>query len=558
MQASPLRLHTMARVPSTGKKTAIEPPAAVWTDPATAAAAAGEGTAALDKAIDVLMAVVDAEDGLGQAALSERLALPRTTVYRLLATLVARGLLRRDPSRKVYTLGARCFDMGRKARATPDLVAAAAIELRALRDLTGETTYLAALDGQEVVSLERYDGAHGQRSAAALGQRKPLHCTSQGKAILGALPAEARDALVRELRLEALTPRTLTDRRRLQAELRITAARGWAMDDEEIVLGVRCVGAPVVDAEGRVHGAISVAGPAWRITRQRAELLGPEVAEAARRIGGQMRQAATSAADPAITAVDAPWAFWGACPRLHAGGALYWADRLAPALRVLGVDGRERVLLEAEAPVTGLAFLGDDLVLTHEAGATRVTPDGRHAPLTAWPAGVLQALCNGPDGRLWAALPTPQGGSRIGEIAPGGAFRGAWQVDEPVQALAWSADGQQLHLAAPASGSLLVVRTQGTAVRRLATLPPGAGRISGLALDDQGGTWTALAEGWSVVRVASDGQLDRVVGLPVPCPTDLAFDAAGRRLWVTTARQTVPLDALEKAPWSGRLLSVGL
>ena len=73
--------------------------------------------------------------------------------------------------------------MARQAYAMPDLVAAAATELRSLRDLTGETTYLAALDGLEVISLERCDGAHTQRSSSDLGQRKPLHCTSQGKAI---------------------------------------------------------------------------------------------------------------------------------------------------------------------------------------------------------------------------------------------------------------------------------------------------------------------------------------------------------------------------------------
>lgn len=541
----------MDRIPDSGTKKAK----AVKPAPVAASTGAGEGTAALDKALDVLLAVVDVPEGLSQAELSERLALPRTTAYRLLATLVARGLLRRDPLRKLYCLGARCFDMARKAQATPDLAAAAAAELRALRDLTGETTYLAALDGLEVVSQERFDGAHSQRSAAALGQRKPLHCTSQGKAILSALPSPARDALVRDLKLEALTPHTLTDRRRLQAELKITAARGWAMDDEEIVLGVRCVGAPVVDSEGEVRGAISVAGPAWRITRERAELLGPEVAEAARRIGEQMRAAAPVAADPAITVTEGDWAFWGAYPRVHpVNGALYWADRLAPALRQLDAGGNAHTVLQVEAPITGLALLGDDIVLAHEQGAVRVTPDGRHAPLTAWPAGPLQALCNDPQGRLWAARATPQGGSSIGEIVPGGAFRPAWTVDEPVQSIAWDASGQQLHLAAPGSGSLLIVRPGATQVRRLATIPRGAGRVSGIAVDAHGGTWTALTDGWSVMRVAADGQVDRVLGLPVPSPTDVAVH--GSRLWITTARQLVPLDALEKAPWSGRVLGV--
>ena len=129
--------------------------------------------------------------GLSQAELQARLGLPRTTLYRLLGTLVGRGLLRRDPLRRVYCLGQRCFEYARTSYAMPDLVAAAGAELRALRDISGETSYLAALDGLEVVSLDRCDGAHSQRSHTEPGQRKPLHCTSQGKAILSALPAEA-------------------------------------------------------------------------------------------------------------------------------------------------------------------------------------------------------------------------------------------------------------------------------------------------------------------------------------------------------------------------------
>ena len=75
----------------------------------------GEGTGSLEKALDVLDAIGEAPEGLGQSDLAERLGLPRTTVYRLLATLVARGMVRRDPLRKVYRLGFRCFEMARQA-----------------------------------------------------------------------------------------------------------------------------------------------------------------------------------------------------------------------------------------------------------------------------------------------------------------------------------------------------------------------------------------------------------------------------------------------------------
>jgi IclR family acetate operon transcriptional repressor len=406
-----------------------------------------------------------------------------------------------------------------------------------------------------VISLERYDGAHSQRSASALGQRKPLHCTSQGKAILSAMEPQARDALVRELSLKPLTPHTITDRRRLQAELKITAARGWSIDDEEIVRGVRCVGAPVLDSAGRVRGAISVAGPAWRLTRERVELLGPEVAEAGRRIGAQLRPDVPGVGDPTVHAIEGPWAFHGAHPRwCTARKRLYWTDTLAPSLHVTE-DDRDEELLAVEWPVTGLVLHGDDLLLTHERCALRVTPAGLHAPVTAWPAGRLLALCEGPQGTLWAVLEATGGGCAVGHIAPGGLFEETWQVDEPVHCLRWNAAGTQLYATAPGSGSLLILRPGSSGVRRLATLPKGSGRLSGLALDAHGGVWTALRDGWSVVRVSPDGALDRVIGLPVPCPTDVAIGGEhGDQLFITTARQPVALDVLANAPLSGRLL----
>jgi sugar lactone lactonase YvrE len=94
-------------------------------------------------------------------------------------------------------------------------------------------------------------------------------------------------------------------------------------------------------------------------------------------------------------------------------------------------------------------------------------------------------------------------------------------------------------------------------VRRLATVPKGSGRLSGLALDASGGVWTALKDGWGVVRFSPDGALDRVVGLPVPCPTDLTLGGKDRgTLYVTTARHELSIETLASAPLSGRLFAV--
>ena len=519
-------------------------------------AKAAEGTASLDKALDVLDAVGSSASGLAQAELATRLTLPRTTLYRLLGTLVARGLLRRDPLRRVYCLGFRCFEYARTTYAMPDLVAAAGAELRALRDMTGETTYLATLDGLEVISLERCDGAHSQRSNSAIGQRKPLHCTSQGKAILSALPPEQRDAMVKDLHLTAATPRSITDRRRLQAELRLSATRGWSIDDEEIALGVRCCGAAIVAADGSVRGAISVAGPAFRLTMERIELLGPEVAEAARRIGAQLSASHTPAGAGDVVVVPGEWAFNGAAPCWSgAAAALVWADTLAPAIH-RATPAADSVIAQLDQPIQALLAHARGAAVLSAEGWRLVGPSGELQALPGLPQRRVSAVCVGPGATFWACIADGDRW-RVAELSPDGSPRGGWRLPEPATALAWDAPGATLHMAAAASGTLYSARVGSSSLRRLATVPKGSGALAGLAVDQHGGVWSALRNGWSVVRFEADGSLDRVIALPVPCPTDLGFGGSeADTLFVTSARDAVTREALDAAPLSGRLFAV--
>ena len=520
-----------------------------------------EGTASLDKALDVLDVVGSTAAGLSQADLGLRLGLPRTTLYRLLGTLVARGLLRRDPLRRVYCLGSRCFEYARAAYAMPDLVAAASAELRALRDMTGETSCLATLDGLEVVSLDRCEGAHTQRSDAAVGRRKPLHCTSQGKAILAALPPERRDALVRDIALTPFTPRTLTDRRRLLAELKLTAQRGWSIDDEEIAPGVRCCGAAIVDAQGEVRGAVSVAGPTFRLTAERVELLGPEVAEAARRIGAQLSSARPLRSDGEARVVPGDWALEGALAwwvQSGAGGSarLWWADRLAPALHAASAAADETVA-GFEHPIQALLpERGGVRVLTGDAwhlyGIDGQLRDAQGLPESLPRFGVL-AACPGPAGQNWICLRDGERW-RVATLNASGQASGGWRLNEPATALAWSESQRTLYIAAAGSGTLFAACEGQPNLRRLATVPQGSGRLGGMAVDADGGLWTTLRGGWSVARFEPDGSMDRVVALPVPAPTGVAFGGDdGRTLFVTTAREALDRESLDAAPLSGRL-----
>ncbi|AVD90121.1 Transcriptional regulator KdgR [compost metagenome] len=514
----------------------------------------GEGTAALEKALDVLQAIGATSMGISQAQLAEQVQLPRTTLYRIIATLVERGMIRRDPTRKVYRLGFNYLEMVRNAYLEPDLVAASSIELRALRDLTGETAYLAVLDGNQVLSLERCDGAHTLRSSASLGQSKPVHCTGQGKAILSALSPAARDEILKGLVLTPLTPLTITDRRRLMTELQITQTRGYALDDEEIRLGVRCVAAPIIDKQGFVRGALSVAGPAYRLTLERLALLGPELADAARRVGEQLRPDPTPRPTSTMNVVPGPWAFHGAFPRWHAETrALYWADTLAPAIHCW--DGqRSRLLTRLDMPVRAMELHRDGLLVAQAGGWSLIDWQGNERPMQDLLGSRLLALAVHPTGALWACSRTTSG-CLIGELSAEGELRHGWSLNEQVSGFRWDATGNAVYAIAPEAGDILRLQPGSSAIRRLASLPRGGGSLSGLALDVQGGVWTTQRDGWSLARFDAEGNLDRMIGLPVPCPTDLCFGGEdGRTLYITSARQELKLEVLGSAPDSGCLL----
>jgi IclR family transcriptional regulator, acetate operon repressor len=525
--------------------------------------AIGDGTASLDKALSVLDLIGAAPNGMNNVDLLKETSLPKTTLYRILATLVERGLVRRDQLHRVYRLGFRYLELVRNAYLMPDLVAAASVELRALRDLTGETAYLAVLDGVSVLSLERCDGAHSHRSSAALGQSKPLHCTGQGKSILSRLPKDEAEALIRAIELTPLTEYTITDRRRLQVELGITAARGYAIDDEEIVLGVRCVAAPIVDAAGNVRGALSVAGPAYRLTRTRLELLGPEVAEAARRVGSQLAISRQVSGTEQIEPISEQWAFHGAHPVWDAKRqVLFWADTLAPAVRCF--DGTtDRLFARVDSPITAMDVSGDKVIVAFGGQHHWLDEGGQlhqFAERSAWRDPAVRLLCVDREGQHWATLTRDATEVAIGVINQKGRFEARWHASEPIDAMRWCEDGTTAYAIAPDSGTVYLVRKDVAQLRRFAQMPKGSGRLSGIAIDAAGGAWIALGEGWSAVRFAEDGTVDRIVSLPVAVPTGLAvlYKNEDPFLYVTSDRHLQTLESLTTAPWSGRLLQVRL
>jgi DNA-binding IclR family transcriptional regulator len=137
--------------------------------------------------------------------------------------------------------------------------------LERLAAAAGETAHLCILDDGEVLYLEKVEPTRTVRVPSSVGQRNPAHCTAVGKALLAHLPEAEVDVVIRRRGLKSFTPNTITSPTLLKRELKAVRERGYAVDDEEIDEGLRCIGAPVRDASGRVVASMSIAGPAFRI-----------------------------------------------------------------------------------------------------------------------------------------------------------------------------------------------------------------------------------------------------------------------------------------------------
>jgi DNA-binding IclR family transcriptional regulator len=207
--------------------------------------------------------VSDAADALGVAV---------STAHRLLAMLEHRGFARQDPATRAYLAGPALVRIGLSAVRDLELRNIAHPFLQALRDETGETTQAAVLRGPEVVLVDAVEAPTALRVSAPTGTTMWAHCTSVGKAILAALPIEDLDRLYPDEVLPAMTPRSITDRERLVAELAQIRRTGHAVSREESDEGVGSV-AVAVPGEGRPLGAIGAVYPTSRASARQIALI---------------------------------------------------------------------------------------------------------------------------------------------------------------------------------------------------------------------------------------------------------------------------------------------
>ncbi|GGV22716.1 IclR family transcriptional regulator [Actinomadura cremea] len=212
----------------------------------------------LARALGILIELGEGPRNLDELAATA--GVHKTTVLRLLRTLEEERFVHRDGDHRFH-LGSRMFALARASLEQHGIRDVAAPHLAKLNETTGQTIHLGVLEGDDVIYLAKYDSRHAIRMYSRVGLPMPLHATAIAKVLLADLPAARRRRIAEDIEYTPFTEHTITGPRELLAELDRVADQGHAMDDAEHETFIRCVGAPVRDASGRVVAAVSVSVP---------------------------------------------------------------------------------------------------------------------------------------------------------------------------------------------------------------------------------------------------------------------------------------------------------
>lgn len=249
----------------------------------------------LSRGLEILLLFASSRPAYTVPEISAALRFSRSKTYRLIRALVHYGLLETENGSGRYSLGLNALRLGLIAQHKFNIGVLALPEMRELSLLTKETVLLTAVQGNKAVCLERVESGEPIRySLFTPGANLPLHAGASSKVLLAFRPESDWDAVIAAEGLARFTPRTITDRGTLIAELRRIRKRGYAFSDQEVDREVRAVAAPVLTARGDLLAGLTVAGPAYRITKKNAEVLGRLVRRFAERIARQVQGEASA------------------------------------------------------------------------------------------------------------------------------------------------------------------------------------------------------------------------------------------------------------------------
>ncbi|WP_231495780.1 IclR family transcriptional regulator [Paucisalibacillus sp. EB02] len=231
----------------------------------------------VDRALEIIEKLKDNPNGIGVTDLSVMLGVSKSTVHRLLMSLSQGNYVKKDSVTERYQLGLKFLELGDIVSENLDVRKLASPLLKELSTKTSETVHLVVMEYNEVVYIDKVESPETIRMYSRVGKRASMHCTGVGKVFLAHLPEWDVERIIKEKPMVKFTENTLITKEDLFIELRRIKSKGYAIDNEEHEVGVKCIAAPIIDYKGNIIAAVSVSAPIMRLNDEKFELMKQEV-----------------------------------------------------------------------------------------------------------------------------------------------------------------------------------------------------------------------------------------------------------------------------------------
>ncbi len=240
------------------------------------------------RAIEIIECFNGNNEELGISEIADYMKLSKSTIYGLVNTLKVAGLLEQNVQNKKYRLGIKLFELGNLVQSRMDLRDEARPFCRKLAEKYETTVHLAIFDEGDVIYIDKLVNYDMQIVSSQVGKRAPMYCTGVGKAILAYVEDEHIEKYVLSKPLQKITNNTITTRERLIEEIQIIRSRGYAIDDEEIEIGLRCIAAPIFNSKGYPIAAVSISASYRKVQDKMIESIAKDVKYYAQKISERM------------------------------------------------------------------------------------------------------------------------------------------------------------------------------------------------------------------------------------------------------------------------------
>lgn len=242
----------------------------------------------VDRALEILELLSCHVDGLAIKEISEKLELHKSTVHRLLGTLIYKGYVEQNELDNRYLVTLKLFQLGSRKVENTDVIATSKPYLNQLAQFSGEVVHLVLRDGTDIIYVDKVEGNQTIRMHSKIGNRSPMYCTGVGKAIMSTLNEDEIKWIWENSDIKRLTEHTIIDLEDMYRTIGKIKSAGYALDNEENELGVKCIAVSIKDFRGTSVAAISISGPKERMTEEKIDIYSQKLKKSCLEISEQL------------------------------------------------------------------------------------------------------------------------------------------------------------------------------------------------------------------------------------------------------------------------------